>query len=232
MAYWAVVPAAGVGRRMGADVPKQYLRLRGQTVIEHTLNRLCAHSRINAIVVAISDGDEHWSNIDLNQFSKPIMKAPGGAERCHSVVNALALLRGEASADDWVLVHDAARPCLRLSDIDHLIATLSDHPVGGLLGLPVSDTMKRTDREGTIQHTVDRKGLWRALTPQMFRLRHLHDALQHALADDYLVTDEASAMEHSGLSPLMVEGHGDNIKITRPSDLPLAQMYLAQQESA
>ena len=231
-AYWAVVPAAGVGRRMGADMPKQYLQLRGKTVIEHTLNRLCAHSHITAVVVAISEGDVRWPNIDLDQFPKPIMTVPGGVERCHSVLNALVLLREQAAAENWVLVHDAARPCLRLGDLDQLIATLSVHPVGGLLGLPVSDTMKRTDAGGEIQQTVDRKGLWRALTPQMFRLECLHDALQKALADHYLVTDEASAMEHSGYAPLMVEGHGDNIKITRPGDLPLAEMYLAQQESA
>ena len=231
-AYWAVVPAAGIGRRMGADIPKQYLQLRGRTVIEHTLGRLCAPPHITAVVVAISESDTHWPNIDLDRFPKPVTTVPGGVERCHSVLNALALLRERAADGDWVLVHDAARPCLRLSDIDHLIATLSTHPVGGLLGVPVSDTMKRTNAGGEIQQTVDRTGLWRALTPQMFRLECLHDALQKALADRYLVTDEASAMEHCGYAPLMVEGHGDNIKITRPGDLPLAEMYLTQQERA
>ena len=132
--------------------------------------------------------------------------------------------------DDWVLVHDAARPCLRRSDIDRLLERLAGHPVGGLLGVPVRDTMKRTDDTGLIERTVTRDNLWHAYTPQMFRFAMLRDALEEALRRKLLVTDEASAMELAGHRPLMVEGHGDNIKITRPEDLALAAFYLAQQE--
>lgn len=230
--YWAIVPAAGVGSRMGAPLPKQYLQLDGQTVIEHTLERLCAHPRIEAVVVPLSDSDQWWAEIDLGRFAKPVIAAPGGAERCHSVLNGLACLAGRAGDDDWVLVHDAARPCLRLEDLELLIDTLSDHPSGGLLGLPVADTMKRTDATGEVVETVSRDQLWRALTPQMFRCRALREALTQALADGYLVTDDASAMEHAGYRPRMVEGHGDNIKITRPQDLLLAQTYLQQQRES
>ncbi len=230
--YWAIVPAAGVGSRMGAPLPKQYLQLAGQTVIEHTLERLCAHPRIEAVVVPLSGTDQWWAEIDLDRFAKPVIVAPGGAERCHSVLNGLDCLAERASDDDWVLVHDAARPCLRLEDLALLIDTLSGHPCGGLLGLPVADTMKRTDRAGEVVETVSRDQLWRALTPQMFRCRALREALSRALADGYLVTDDASAMEHAGHRPRMVEGHGDNIKITRPQDLLLAQTYLQQQRES
>ena len=148
------------------------------------------------------------------------------------MLNGLQLLSSIASEDDWVLVHDAARPCIHHDDISHMIDILKDHPVGGLLGLPVADTMKRTGAEGNVLQTVSRDNLWRALTPQMFRLGQLQKALQTALDDQFLVTDDASAMEHIGLQPLMVEGRADNIKITRPDDLSLAEMYLAQQERA
>ncbi len=230
--YWAVVPAAGIGSRMQAAVPKQYLKLAGRCVIEHTLARLCAHPAIEAVVVSLSATDEWWQGLDTNCFDKPIITVEGGAERCHSVLNGLAALSGRAGSDDWVLVHDAARPCLRLEDIDRLIEQLSTHSAGGLLGLPVADTMKRTDVGGEVVDTVSRDGLWRALTPQMFRLQALKQALECALEDGYLVTDEASAMEYAGHRPLMVEGFADNIKITRPQDLALAALYLQQQERA
>jgi 2-C-methyl-D-erythritol 4-phosphate cytidylyltransferase len=158
-----------------------------------------------------------------------LLSASGGEERCHSVLNALTALQKVADESDWVLVHDAARPCLRSEDIDHLLAELTDHPVGGLLGLPVADTMKRTDADDSVIETVSREHLWRALTPQMFRLGELYDALDGALKRDELVTDEASAMELAGKAPKMVEGHGDNIKITRPQDLRFAELYLAEQ---
>ncbi len=227
--YFSVVPAACVGSRMGAAVPKQYLRLHGKTVIEHSLTRLCAHPLIEGVVVAISADDQYWPQQRLPDPNK-IHVAQGGAERCHSVLNGLQLLSGIADADDWVLVHDAARPCLHPDDITHMIEALRDHPVGGLLGVPVADTVKRTNPEGDVLQTVSRDNLWRALTPQMFRLGQLQQALQSALDEHFLVTDEASAMEHAGFIPRMVEGRADNIKITRPEDLSLAELYLAQQE--
>jgi len=152
--------------------------------------------------------------------------ASGGAERCHSVLHGLVQLTGAAAEDDWVLVHDAARPCVRQQDIEMLVRTLENDPVGGLLGLPVADTMKQVDAAGTVLQTVERDGLWRALTPQMFRLGLLRDALQQSIASGALVTDEAAAMEMAGHRPRMVQGQGDNIKITRPGDLQLAEFYL------
>ena len=227
--YWSVVPAAGVGSRMGTIVPKQYLSLYGKTVIEHTLSRLCRHPQISGVVVAISVGDKYWQQLDLSGHNN-IHVAVGGAERCHSVLNGLQLLSGFADVNDWVLVHDAARPCIHHDDISRMIDVLKDHPVGGLLGLPVADTMKRSNAAGEVLETVSREHLWRALTPQMFRLGQLQQALQTALADGFLVTDDASAMEHIGRQPGLIAGRGDNIKITRPEDLSLAEMYLAQQE--
>jgi 2-C-methyl-D-erythritol 4-phosphate cytidylyltransferase len=228
--YWAVIPAAGIGRRMGVAQPKQYLTLRGKTILEHSIARLAGHPRIEGVMVALSSQDELWSTLKLSHINKPMYTTDGGAERADSVLNALIALSKYATEQDWVLVHDAARPCLRNDDIDRLIQQLISHPVGGLLGLPVADTMKRTNAQGEIIATVPREHLWRALTPQMFRLGVLRDALQQASSRSLHITDEASAMEAAGYTPVMVEGHPDNIKITRPEDLVLAQMYLEQQE--
>ncbi|ADJ29082.1 2-C-methyl-D-erythritol 4-phosphate cytidylyltransferase [Nitrosococcus watsonii] len=227
--YWAVVPAAGVGKRMEADIPKQYLPLRGKTVIEHTLARLLQHPRIQAVVVAVSSEDRWWSG-RLFQDNERIIRVAGGAERCHSVCNGLEALMSLAATKDWILVHDAARPCLRKEDIDRLIETLHDHPVGGLLALPISDTVKRADAGGTVLETVDRKGLWRAMTPQMFPLAKLYQSLREAIAAGVQVTDEASAMEWAGFSPRLIEGYSDNIKITHPQDLAQAEVFLKRQE--
>ncbi len=227
--FWAVIPAAGIGKRMQADKPKQYLLLNGKTVLEQTLDKLCAHPRINGIIVATSRQDPYWPALKLEN-RESIIRVEGGKERCHSVLNSLQLLLHKADADDWVLVHDAARPCIRTADIDKLIQAIQYHPVGGLLGLPVSDTLKQCDSKHTIVSTIPRQNLWRALTPQMFQLQTLHDALQLALKNNQLVTDEASAIELSGLNPKIIEGHADNIKITRPFDLTLAASYLALQE--
>jgi 2-C-methyl-D-erythritol 4-phosphate cytidylyltransferase len=227
--YWAVIPAAGLGSRMGANLPKQYLSLRGKTVIEHTLERFCQHPRIKGVMVAIARGDRYWHKLPLKSADK-LRVVFGGEQRCHSVVAALRYLAELAAPEDWVLVHDAARPCLRKKDLDQLITTLCVHPVGGLLGRPVRDTMKRADAEGRVTETVDRQGLWHALTPQMFRLQPLTEAIERALAGGRLVTDEAQAMELAGHSPGLVEGHADNIKITHPEDLALAELYLRWQE--
>lgn len=226
--FWAVVPAAGVGARMGAGVPKQYLTVAGQSIIARTLARLAAHPRIAGLVVAVGRDDPYWSGVPL-PVGCPVTRVDGGAERCLSVHGAVNALAEMACPDDWVLVHDAARPCLRGSDVDALIAALENHPVGGLLGLPVRDTMKRTDLEGTVTETVSRERLWHALTPQMFRLGPLRAALAAVLEAGGLVTDEAQAMERAGHWPLVVEGRADNIKVTRPGDLALAELYLEQQ---
>ena len=229
MAYWAVVPAAGSGTRMNSQIPKQYLALAGKTVIEHSLARLAAHPLIDGIVVALAPGDTHWQDLPL-RLGKPVLLADGGGERCNSVLNALLELQKHAQPDDWVLVHDGARPCLHLSDIDKLINELREHPHGGLLAVPVRDTMKRADENSNVFETVDRKRLWHALTPQMFRLGELTNALLRAIDKGWLVTDEASAMERAGYKPHLVEGAADNIKITRPEDLAVAEFYLRQQQ--
>ena len=227
--YWAVIPAAGIGTRMHASVPQQYISIHNKTILEHTLERFCSHPRIEGVVVAVSASDNIWTTLDISSHPK-IMVVDGGVERCHSVLNGLRLLSERANSSDWVLVHDAARPCLRKEDIDRLIDTLAGHEVGGLLGLPVRDTMKRADTSCTILETVEREGLWHALTPQMFHLDVLISSLENALSQERVVTDEAQAIELSGLQPVLVEGHPDNIKITRNNDLALAELFLSQQE--
>jgi len=227
-AVWAVVPAAGVGRRMGSRIPKQYLQLQGRMVIDHTLERLLLHPSVGALYLALGPDDGWWADSEFSTHPG-LVRVDGGRERCYSVCNALSRLAQRARPADWVLVHDAARPCVRRADIDRLIERLDGHAVGGLLGMPVRDTMKRSDPQGRVLQTVERDHLWHAYTPQMFRFGVLFDALQGALDADVLVTDEASAVEWAGQHPLMVEGHADNLKITRPEDLRLAAYYLEQQ---
>lgn len=226
-AFWAVIPAAGVGRRMAADRPKQYLQLAGRTVLEYTLDIFIRHPRITGLAVAIGADDPFFGELPV-RTDKPLMVVHGGGERCHSVLNALHVLKGQAAAADWVLVHDAARPCLAREDLDRLLDTLENDPVGGLLATPVSDTLKRSDDSGRVRDTVDRSHLWRAFTPQMFRLGMLTQALESALSEGALVTDDASAMERAGHAPRLVEGSPANIKITSPGDLALAEFFLGQ----
>jgi 2-C-methyl-D-erythritol 4-phosphate cytidylyltransferase len=225
-AYWAIVPAAGSGSRMGAALPKQYLRLGDRTVLEHTLDTLLAIDAISGVLLVVAPGDNAWQSIQPRYSGQPVDVVDGGAERCHSVLNALDALAGKAAASDWVLVHDAARPCVRRDDIRALMDSVAAGSDGGLLGVQVADTMKRVAADGRVSATVDRAGLWHALTPQMFRLAALRAAVRQAIAADSLVTDEASAMELAGYRPLMVQGHRDNIKITLPADLALAAFYL------
>lgn len=224
---WAVVPAAGVGKRMQSDRPKQYLDLAGKTVIEQTLTRLIDANVFIAIAVAISVDDPYWPALPIAKHEK-IVRAEGGKERCDSVLSALTALRNQAADDDWVLVHDAARPCITASDICLLIDTLKDDAVGGILALPSPDTLKHVEGRA-VTATIDRSHIWRALTPQMCRYGALKNALQTAAAEGWVVTDEASALELQGLRPKIVAGRPDNIKITRPEDLPLAKFYLEQQ---
>ena len=225
--YWALIPAAGIGKRMGSAIPKQYLPLAGRPVIAHALTTLLDHPRVAGAVVAIGAEDAWWPTVAAGlTAATPLWVVTGGAERCHSVLNGLETLRERADSTDWVLVHDAARPCLTAKDVDRLLAELADDPVGGLLAVPVRDTLKQADATGRVAATVDRSQLWHALTPQMFRLGMLHEALRAALARGLLVTDEAAALEAAGLTPRLVEGRADNLKITRPEDLALAEFYL------
>jgi len=229
--YWVIVPAAGIGTRMGANRPKQYLPLAGRPVLEHTLERLASHPLITEIVVVLANNDEYWTKLNLNNISKPVTTTIGGTERCDSVLNGLNVLTGRANDNDWVLVHDAARPCIRVSDIEQLISQCENSD-GGLLGLPVKDTMKQVDSELLVSETLNRDRIWHALTPQMFRYRNLCDSLEQSLKSDKLVTDEAMAIELAGYKPKLVQGHADNIKITQPDDLALAEFYLQQQQDS
>ncbi len=225
--YWAVVPAAGVGKRMAADRPKQYLRLGQKTVIEHTLDRLIESMVFKRVIVALSLDDPYWPTLSYAS-SAGVIRVPGGKERADSVLSALDFLLTIAGENDWVLVHDAARPCLQVKDIHGLIDSVKHDSMGGILALPLHDTLKNVSDEH-ISDTVDRTTIWRALTPQMFRLKSLRDALKTALVQGLVVTDEASAIELQGGRPRIVEACPDNIKITRPEDLPLAGFYLEQQ---
>jgi len=229
--YWAVIPAAGVGKRMQADRPKQYLELLGKTVLEHTLDRLLSMESVSGVVLSISEGDEYWADLNY-QSTKPLLLANGGKERSDSVLNALNLLNEKVDTAEsvYALVHDAARPCVRIDDIQHLIEQCSDEH-GGLLALAVRDTMKRSDSQANVLETVDRNNLWHALTPQMFRLDLLINALNNAEQNKLAVTDDASAMELAGYKPRLIEAHEDNIKITRAFDLTLSELYLNQQNN-
>jgi len=223
---WAVIPAAGVGRRMAAGRPKQYLPLAGRAVIEHSLAPFLDHPLVHGIVVVVDPRDARWPAMDVSRAPR-VETAAGGGERCESVLNGLRRIAGRAAPRDWVLVHDAARPCLSRDDLDRLIRDLRGDPVGGILATPVRDTLKRADGGGRIAETVDRCAVWHALTPQMFRLEELTHALERGLSLGAQLTDEASAMEHMGARPRLVEGRADNIKITRPQDLILAELLLS-----
>ncbi len=221
--YWLVVPAAGSGRRMGADAPKQYLTLAGATVLEHALAPFLADARCRGVVVALAAADARWESLPVARHAK-VRTVPGGAERRDSVLAGLAALREQgAAAADWVLVHDAARPCLARADLERLLAALPDAPDGALLAVPVADTLKRADEAGRSAGTVDRRGLWRALTPQAAPLALLGDALAAAPG----ATDEASALEAVGRRPRLVPGAATNVKVTEPADLEFARLVLA-----
>ncbi len=219
---------------MQSAIPKQYLPLNGRPVIAHALERLCTHARIEGCLVGIAADDPHWSSQAGASAPWPRLLGtyPGGPTRAHTVLNGLGALAPHAAPTDWVLVHDAVRPCVRARDIDRLIdaATASEH--GGLLALPMADTVKRADASDRVIETVPRARLWRALTPQMFRHAALQQALTQALQRHVEVTDEAMAIELAGGRPLLVAGHPDNIKITLPGDLPLAELFLRQQAGA
>lgn len=226
---WALVPASGVGSRMQSDRPKQYLTINHRTVLDLTLSRLLSVPGLHGIMLVLSEDDQYWS---FSQFAShpKIHTAIGGAERFHSVLNGLNTLQEMASEQAWVMVHDAARPCVRVSDIEDLI----DYAVkgdGGLLGIPAKDTVKRVDKNKQVNRTLDRSQIWLAYTPQMFRLGQLRQAIEASIKQGSMITDDASAMEMAGFSPVMVEGATDNIKITHPQDLSLAEWYLAKQRA-
>ena len=228
---WGVLLAAGVGQRMGAAQPKQYLKLAGRAILEHSLEVFCKHARIHGVVVALAPGDEYWSSLQLSGHPG-VSVAVGGAERCRSALNGLERLATMAHVDDWVLVHDAARPCVTAADLECLITSVADHPVGGILAAPLRDTIKQVTPARVICDTLDRERLWQALTPQMFRLGALRDALAAAIATGTSVTDEAQALERQGQQPLIVECAPGNIKVSVSADLALAEFYLGNRGQA
>ncbi len=231
--FWVVIPAAGVGRRMQMDCPKQYLQLHGKTVLEHTLDIFLSMTAISGIVVVTSAGDEYWPEIAEKLQGFPVHQTNGGKERANSVLNGLNYLRQQQIVTDAViLVHDAARPCLSSRDLHRLLAVVdSCAGSGAILATPVRDTMKRAQagqQPVQIARTESRDHLWHALTPQMARLEVLQDALSRGLFAGAEITDEASALEFVGLHPYLLEGESSNIKITRPADLALAGFFLQQ----
>ncbi|KQY51793.1 2-C-methyl-D-erythritol 4-phosphate cytidylyltransferase [Lysobacter sp. Root494] len=224
---WAVIPAAGRGTRFGGDIPKQYLEAVGKPLIAHALDALLSHERIEGVVVALAADDVRWPGW-TSLHGKPIVRCTGGGERADSVLAALDALPTEVNGDALVLVHDAARPNLRASDIDRLVEAASHCDDGALLAAPLRDTLKRAGSDSRIAATEPRDGLWRALTPQAFRRAPLTAALERARADGVIVTDEAMAMERTGARPMLVEGREDNIKVTTPADLMLVEFLLTR----
>ncbi|MFI7866003.1 2-C-methyl-D-erythritol 4-phosphate cytidylyltransferase [Ectopseudomonas khazarica] len=226
--FWLVIPAAGIGARMAADRPKQYLQVAGRSILEHTLQRFLDHPALRGVVVSLAADDPYWPVLAVASDPR-IRRAAGGCERADSVLAGLETLKNEGAADDdWVLVHDAARPNLALEDLQRLLDSLADDPVGGLLAVPARDTLKRAGADGRVQETVDRSVIWQAYTPQMFRLGALRQALAQALRAQVAITDEASAMEWAGLAPRLVEGRADNLKVTRPEDLQYLQVLWSE----
>lgn len=225
-ALWCVVPAAGRGTRVGGDCPKQYLPLAGRPLVLHTLERLAAHPRIVGLMVVLAAADERWPGIG-RMGGKPVMIATGGGERADSVLAGLRALPPEVGHDDFVLVHDAARPCVRAADIERLVE-VGSAAGGGLLGAPLRDTLKRADAHGRSLLTEPREQRWRAFTPQMFRRGQLVAALEAARGDGVPVSDEAMAMERAGYAPRLVEGAEDNIKVTTAADFAMAEFLLSK----
>ncbi len=221
--HYAIVPAAGSGSRFAADKPKQYLDLLGRPLIFHTLAALTACPDIERVWVVLAPDDGWWSRYDWSELGSKLETVRcGGDSRAASVANALRAAVTVAADDDWILVHDAARPCLSAAMLDALFAELADDPVGGILAVPVADTLKRADADQRVVATEPRDGLWQAQTPQMFRYGQLEKALKNEMA----VTDEAGAIEALGLQPKLVRGDATNLKVTWPADLALAAMIL------
>ena len=230
--YSVVVPAAGIGKRMQADCPKQYLHIAGKTIIEHTLTNLLAHNQVKRVIVVLNPNDKLFAQLPIANHPK-IEVVVGGQERCDSVLAGLNYLPED---EGWVLVHDAARPCLAKSDLTALLQLANQGNTGGILATPVRDTMKRAvtikmRQQNFVKHTESRENLWHALTPQFFNCATLRRALNEAIKQNAKITDEASAIEHLGEKVILVEGRASNIKITQPEDLLLAEFYLTQQQA-
>ncbi len=226
---WVVIPAAGIGKRMGVDIPKQYITVCDKAIIEHTVEKFTSRNDLQGILVALSNSDQHWSTLELSKNNK-ITTVTGGEERYKSVYNALCSLKNKAGDDDWILVHDAVRPCITTFEIDQFIADL-DHlnGIGGILALPCFETMKKANTNHEIEETIDRKFIWHAQTPQMFRYKKLFLAIEKIMNENIFITDEAMAMELAGYKPVLIQGTHSNIKITDQNDLKYLESFLRQE---
>jgi 2-C-methyl-D-erythritol 4-phosphate cytidylyltransferase len=225
---WAVIPAAGSGSRMQSITPKQYLAFQEKTVIEHCLDRLLSHGQIDGAVVVLDKEDKHWDKLGY-AAEKPLFTTIGGRERLHSVYSGLTTLQYRCGNDVIALVHDAVRPLVSHEDLRQVIEAARSNEAGAILATPVADTLKQQDERMRIAATVSRERLWRALTPQVFHLAPLLNALKSAIDDEVAITDDAQALEMAGYAPTLVGGSADNFKITTPGDLQLAEMIWLHQ---
>lgn len=224
--YWVILPATGIGQRMQASRPKQYLPLKGKSILLHTLDKVLSHPQITGAVLVLNKHDQYWQKQNYCH-SKPVLQCEGGERRHHSVLNGLLMLQQQMPAiNPYVLIHDAVRPFVSHKDIDRLIDALSVCEDGALLAVPVADTLKYANHENRVQSTYPRENLWRAFTPQAFRLEKILAALKNVITHKLEVTDDVSAMELTGAQPLLVQGDSDNIKITTPQDLLLAKKII------
>jgi len=237
---WVVIPAAGIGQRMQSDIPKQYLKINNKTILEHTLNCFLYRDEVVGILVVLAPHDEYWNSLSFENTSlkETLFTTNGGKDRAESVLCGLDYLFDvqKLSPDSWVMVHDAARPCLSSIDLDSLLELCCSEEVGGLLASPVKDTMKRSEvlsgGDNRVMHTESRDGLWHAQTPQMFRLNKIKFALEECQKSGFNVTDECSAMEYVGESPLIIESLFNNVKVTNPADIKLVEYLLNENSKA
>jgi len=227
--HWVLIPAAGIGRRMRSKVAKQYLQLQGKPILEHTLSLFISHPKVKKIIVILHEDDQQWPKLSVSHHEK-LQTVKGGKTRADSVMQGLQFLETFAAPNDcdWVLVHDALRPCLLPEVLHRLLAQVETHPIGGLLALPIAETLKKLDAEQCVIQTIPRQDLWMAQTPQMFRYHLLQKAMREAARKKIHMTDEASAIECLGMRPLVVKGDRRNIKITWPQDLVWAEKILLE----
>ncbi len=225
---WAIVPASGVGARMRGQTPKQYLPLCGKPVLVHTLDRLLSFDDVCGVILVLRSEDYHWEALKY-KAKKPLVVTTGGIERQQSVFNGLLKLLELEAGDSMVMIHDAVRPLVLHRDLERLIKSAKVNPAGAILGVPLSDTLKRQDEDTKIVETVARTDLWRALTPQLFSIKLLNRALTHVMENDLSITDDAAAVEALGMRPSLVAGNAENIKITHPQDLILAAQIMQRQ---
>ena len=223
---WAVIPAAGIGSRMNSDIPKQYLKIEDKTILEYSINHFLEHSKIHKVVVALNPSDDYWPKLPFTDNPR-VLTTNGGKNRVDSVLSALQLIRDiEGTEHDWVMVHDAARPCLSSRHIDNLVHAKESSPDGAILAIGAIDTVKQANQQQVIDKTINRDTIWLAQTPQFFPLISLSNAIEKALAAKAVVTDEASAMELAGYHPALVIGSRKNLKVTEQEDLLLASIWL------